>query len=336
MHSPGEGWIRRLPKVELHVHLEGTFRPEVIAPLADAAGEPLPRPVGNLFEFEGLGEFLELLDWWCSLVRSATDAENLAHDAARRWAEDGIVYAEVIVNPTHWRGLDRDVLVRSLAAGFDRAADDGLTDCRLLLSLLRQQTAGEALDLVEWMGSQRPNRVVGLSIDGNEAAAGPTGPRFAPAFRRARELGFGVAAHAGESSGPEGVISALDDLGIRRIDHGVRAAEDASVAARLAAEQITLNVCLTSNLALLYRSLTDHPIAALLQAGVPVTINTDDPALLGTTLTDELVLAANHLNWAKDDVVAAVERAIAAAFCDPTTKNRLQAQLNSYVRSETF
>jgi adenosine deaminase len=335
MLSPDADWIRRLPKVELHVHLEGTFQPDLVARLAAAAGEPLPRPSGNLFEFEGLGDFLQLLDWWCSLVRSTEDARELAYDAARRWAEDGIAYAEVIVNPTHWRGIDRDSLVWSLAAGFNRAAEDGLTDCRLLLSLLRQQTADEALELVRWMDSQRPNRVVGLSIDGNEAAAGPTGPRFAPAFHRARELGFGVTAHAGESSGPEGVISALDDLEVLRIDHGVRAAEDPSLVVRLAAEQITLNVCLSSNLALLYRSLAEHPIAALLAAGIPVTINTDDPALLGTTLTDEFVLAANHLDWSKDDVVAAVKRAIAAAFCDPATKNRLQAQLARYVRRET-
>jgi len=323
-------WLRGLPKVELHVHLEGAIAPKRIAQLARSSGEELPRPVDRLFEFEGLGEFLRLLDWWCSLVRSPRDAQEIAYDAARRASADGIVYAEVIVNPTHWQGLERDVLIDSLAEGFDRAATDGLTDCRILLSILRQQGGDEALELVEWMGRTRPRRVVGLSIDGNEAASEPTGARFAPAFRWARELGFGTTAHAGESSGPEGVISALDDLSVRRIDHGVRAAEDPAVVARLAEERIPLNVCLTSNLALLYRSLDEHPIGALVRTGVPVTINTDDPVLLGTTLTEEFELAADLLDWSRDDAAAATERAIEAAFCEPATKRRLRDELARY------
>jgi adenosine deaminase len=221
-----------------------------------------------------------------------------------------------------------------LAAGFDRAVSNGLADCRLLISLLRQQSGDEAGALVEWIGERRPDRVVGLSIDGNEAEVGSTGPRFAPAFRRARELGYATTAHAGESSGPEGVLSALDDLGVQRIDHGVRAAESPSAVARLVDQHVTLNVCLSSNLALLYGSLDEHPIDALVSAGVPVTINTDDPALLGTTLSQEFALAARHLDWSRGDAGAAVERAITAAFCDGAMKRRLRTQLSNYLSSD--
>jgi adenosine deaminase len=331
MQTLSDRWLRRLPKAELHTHLEGTFEPARIAELARAAGQSLPRSESRLFEFEGLSEFLQLLDWWCSLVRTPDAAEQVAFDAAERAARDGIVYAEFIVNPTHWRSIPRDALVSSLAAGFDRAASQGLAECRLLISLLRQQSADEALELVEWMGDRRPHRVVGLSIDGNEAVAGSTGPRFAPAFCRARELRYSTTAHAGESSGPEGVLSALDDLGVRRIDHGVRAAESPSVVARLVDEQVTLNVCLSSNLALLYRSLDEHPIGALVAAGVPVTINTDDPVLLGTTLSEEFAMAARHLQWSRADAAAATERAITAAFCEEATKRRLRTQLANYL-----
>jgi adenosine deaminase len=322
--------IKALPKVELHVHLEGSFSAERIVALAAKTGEPLPRPVDRLFEFDGLSEFLRLLDWWCGLVRAEDDAEELAYDFARYLATDGIAYAEVITNPTHWLGLPLAPLVTAFGAGFERAHAEGHADCRLNLSILRQQTAEDALALVEWMGRVRPARVVGLSADGNEAEAGRTGERFAPAYRLARELGFGVTAHAGESSGPEGVWDAIDLLGVSRIDHGVRAAEDHNLLRRLADDQVTLNVCVSSNLALVYPDLNSHPIRTLVGAGVPVTINTDDPMLLGVSLTGELELAARHLGWDLPDLATATHQAVDAAFCSAEDKARLHAAVTSF------
>jgi adenosine deaminase len=251
--------VRLLPKVELHMHLEGTFPPAKVGRLAAAAGETPPRPLDRLFEADNLADFLETLDWVCGLVRDEATAEEVALDFARYAADQGIVYAEVIANPTHWSGLPAPQLFAAFARGFDRAQAGGLPDVRLLPSILRQQSAEEAMALVEWMGTSGLDRIVGLSIDGNEDATGRTGPRFAPAYARAHELGFGRTAHAGESSGPAGVRDAIELLGVSRIDHGIRCVEDPDVLALVRSAGTTLNVCLTSNCTLLYRRIEDHP-----------------------------------------------------------------------------
>lgn len=330
MPGPAE-LLRALPKVELHVHLEGTLGRDRIVELAGAAGEPLPRPADELFAFGDLDGFLSFLDWTCRLVRDRDQAERVAYDFASRAHRDGTHYAEVIVNPGHWRDWPTPDLVDALAAGFDRAVSDGLTDCRLLLSVLREQSGDEALALVRWMADERPPRVLGLSVDGNEARAGRTGPRFAPAFRLARAEGFGCVAHAGESSGPEGVVDALDLLEVDRIDHGVRAAEDPGLVARLAGAGVVLDVCLTSNLTMLYETFDDHPLEQLLAAGVPVTLNTDDPGYLGIDLTGEFELASTRLGWSIDVAVERVRTAIDAAFCEQERVAELHRLLDEFV-----
>jgi adenosine deaminase len=322
--------LREMPKVELHLHLEGSFSPERIAALARQAGERLPAPLQRLTQVDSLGALLARLDWWCGLVRSPGAASQQAFDLASRLTADGTVYAEV--NPTHWRGLQRPVLLEALSAGFEQAAAAGLCDCWLLVSLLRTQSRHEALDLVEEVSRRRPRRLVGLSVDGDEAASGPTGRRFAPAFAEAARQGLGLTAHAGESSGPEGVRSALDDLGVSRVDHGVRSVEDPSLLRRLADEVVTLNVCVSSNLALLplYPDLAAHPLRALLAAGVAVTVNTDDPATLGTSLTREMEIVTAHCGWGVAEAVAATERAVDASFCSAATAGRLRRRLSAF------
>ncbi len=333
-NTPSVAEIRVMPKLELHIHLEGAISTERILSLAAAANEPLPRPIEQLFRTRTLDEFLANLDWVCSLARSPEAARALALDFARYAADEGIVYAEVIINPTHWKGLDVDTLLRSVAAGFDEAQHLGLADLRILPSILRQQSLAEAMALVEWMGQAGLPRIVGLSVDGNQARAVDSSHRLAPAFARAMELGFGRTVHAGESSGPEGVAAALDLLAAQRIDHGVRAAEDPSMVARLAASGVTLNICLSSNCHLLYRSVSEHPILQLIDAGVRCTLNTDDPVVLGTTLCGELHWAATALGWGMDALVRCQRNAIAAAFCNGQDKQRLGSLLDVFESRE--
>jgi adenosine deaminase len=319
--------VRSLPKVELHVHLEGAISARRIAALATSAGEPDEVQLSSITE---LDELLSTLDWVCGLVRDHHAAMAVAHDFSVAASRQGTVYAEVIVNPTHWAGLHFSQLLPALAAGFDAAAAEGYADCRLLPSILREQSEDEAIDLVNWMGSADLPRLAGLSIDGNEAAAGRTAPRFASAFSKAADLGFGRTVHAGESSGPRGVADALDVLGATRIDHGVRSAEDPRLLERLARERVMLNVCLTSNATLLYESLDDHPIREILAAGVPVTFNTDDPELLDTTLCDEYELAAHWCQLNAQDLVATVHDGIGAAFCYESDKAELGRRLDEW------
>jgi adenosine deaminase len=198
----------------------------------------------------------------------------------------------------------------------------------LCVSLLRTQSSDAAAELVDTLVALRHPRVVALSIDGNEAAAGRTGPRFAEAFRRAGAAGLRRTVHAGESSGPEGVRDAIDLLGADRIDHGVRAIDDPDLVQRLVDRQIPLGICPTSNLALgVYASIEDHPIDRLRRAGVIVSINTDDPVLLGASLVGEYALCAKTYGWSDDILRALARNSIAASFADADVKARLTQAL---------
>lgn len=325
-------FIEKLPKVELHIHLEGTLDLDLIEALADKNGITLPRPKEELIAFSGLSEFLELLNWICSLVRDGADARMLAYRFARYASSQNIMYAEVMTNPTHWKALPYSELIPNILAGFDQAYGEGYCDCRLLVSLLRSQTRREALEIVRWMEANRHPRLLGLSVDGNEAEAEQSNRELYEAFMEARSAGFGVTVHAGESSPAEGVAEALDLLGAMRIDHGVRAISDEKLLNRLADEQIALNVCLTSNLVELYSGVEEHPLGRLYELGIPVTVNTDDPELLGVDLNGELELAAGAYGWTETDLVRLQRHAVRAGFCDQETKDLLLSKLEAYCR----
>jgi adenosine deaminase len=322
--------LRALPKAEVHVHLEGCFDPATLEQWAMEAGEPTLRPRDRLFEFSGLADFLGFLDWACRLARSEERLAQMAYDFCRRLQDDGTGYADVIVNPTHWsswRGR-LPAMIEALDHGFASAEGDGLPPVGICVSLLRTQTADEAVELVKQLVSSRIPRVVALSIDGNEAAAGRTGPRFAEAFRIAGSSGFKRTVHAGESSGPEGVRDAIELLGADRIDHGVRAIEDPAVVELLAERGIPLGVCPTSNLVLkVYPAMESHPLDRLRQAGVLVSVNTDDPSLLGTNLPKEYAIARTAYGWTDEDLRGVARVSIEASFATPAIKQKLLSDL---------
>jgi adenosine deaminase len=177
----------------------------------------------------------------------------------------------------------------------------------------------------------RHPRVVALSVDGNEATAGRTGPRFADAFRRAGENGLRRTVHAGESSGPEGVWDAVNLLGADRIDHGVRAIEDSALVHMLADRQIPLGVCPTSNLVLgVYPTMQDHPLEKLREAGVRVSVNTDDPALLGASLVGEYALCRSTFGWTDAITKSVAQTSIDASFASADVKMKLLEALKDW------
>jgi adenosine deaminase len=191
------------------------------------------------------------------------------------------------------------------------------------------------MELVEWVGDRHLPRIVGLGLDGNEETTGRTCPRFEPAFARTAEIGLGRTAHAGESSGPDGVRDALDILKVNRLDHGVRAIEDPALVGRLAHERVPLNVCTGSNIALgLYRDISEHPIGQLIEAGVPVTLNSDDNRAINVSLPTEFLEVGRSLGWTMSDVNAATRRAIDAAFCDDRRAAELRAQVEAFVLND--
>ncbi len=318
--------LRALPKAEVHLHLEGCFEPSLIEQWAKSEGVALPRPREDLLKFSGLADFLGFLDLACGLASTRARLAELSYGLSKRLAENGTGYADVIINPTHWHawhGRLREML-DAIDAGFSEAEQDGLPPVGLCISLLRTQSAEAAIELVDTLVSMNHPRVVALSVDGNEATAGRTGPRFAEAFRQAGNAGLQRTVHAGESSGPEGVWDAINLLGADRIDHGVRAIEDDLLVAVLAERAIPLGICPTSNLSLgVYPSIEAHPIERLRAAGVRVSLNTDDPALLGATLVGEYRLCRGTFGWS-DEVTKAVARtSIESSFAHEEVKSRL-------------
>lgn len=325
--------FRSLPKAEIHIHLEGCFGAQTIVNLARENGEALPRPQDQLLDFTGLADFLEFLDFICGLSRTKDHLAKAAYAFSQRMAGSGVGYSDLIVNPTHWSGWQGNLagLIEGLDAGLSAAEQDGLPPTGLCVSLLRQQSSEEAIAVVEELLRLKHPRVVALSVDGNEAASGRTGPKFAHAFQMAGRGGLKRTAHAGESSGAEGVRDAVFLLGVDRIDHGVRAIEDAELLDILADRQIALGICPTSNLTLgLYKEMAEHPIDLLRRAGVPVSINTDDPALLKLDLPTEYQRTASAFGWDRDICRSVAETSIKASFASDDIKGRLLGELAAW------
>jgi adenosine deaminase len=324
-------WVRGLPKAEVHVHLEGSLPPELVTEAARELGRPLPDRA-----FTDLAGFLGYLDVSCAVITTADQVARAAYAVAARAAEAGVRYVDLIWNPTHWP-VWRDGLspfLDALDAGFRDASDDGLPGVGVCVSLKRSQSAEEALDLVDRITALRHPRVVALSIDGNEATTGRTGARFAAAFSKARAAGLRCCAHAGESSGPEGVLDAIVELGAERIDHGVRAVEDPVLVRRLAADGIPLDVCPTSNVRLgVAPSLAAHPVEVLRRAGVRVSLNTDDPVLFGSTVDGEYEACAGAFGWSSADLGEVARTSIESCFADAGLRQDLLRDLDAYLRT---
>ncbi len=325
--------LRALPKAEVHLHLEGCFEAALIAQWAKTERVTLPRPQEDLFKFSGLTDFLGFLDLACGLARTQDRLVELSYGLSQRLAANGTGYADVIFNPTHWHAWHGRLgaMLDAMDAGLAAAEQDGLPGVGLCVSLLRTQSADAAIELVDTLIALRHPRVVALSVDGNEATAGRTGPRFAEAFRKAGRTGLRRTVHAGESSGPEGVWDAVDLLGADRIDHGVRAIDDPALVQMLADRQIPLGVCPSSNLVLgVYPTIEAHPIERLRQAGVRVSVNTDDPVLLGASLVGEYALCRRSFGWT-DEVTRTVARtSIEASFASEGVKARLLEALEGW------
>jgi adenosine deaminase len=323
-------WIRALPKAEIHVHLEGCLSPDVQAAagfVPTGAAALAPASIGDL------AALLAFLDRACAAIDTADLVSRLAYDAAVRFHAAGTRYVDMIFNPTHWPAWEGrlDDFLDALNRGFAAAEADGAPPVALCVSIGRHQSAVEAIALVEWAAGVSSARLAGISIDGNEATAGRTGPRFAEAFRIAADRGLRRAVHAGESSGPEGVRDALDLLSAQRIDHGVRAVEDPALVEELAKRGVPLAVCPTSNLALgLVREIEAHPVETLRRAGVRVCLNTDDPVLFGTDLVSEYARCARAFGWDGPTLIELAATSIHASFAPGEVKEKLLADLDAY------
>lgn len=292
--------LRDLPKAHLHLHLEGAMRRSTLAELAGRSGVAVP----DVRSFTGFWEFLELYRLATSLLRTPDDMRRLVREIAEDTAIDGGVWVELHANPDLHPdlGSTAEVLDLTLEAAHEAAAETGV-GVGVILSADRTRPPADAEALARLGAARAGEGVVALGL-ANDEVGHPPEP-YADAFAIARGAGLLSVPHAGELAGPRSVRGALDTLGAQRVAHGVRAIEDPALVDRLAAEQICLDVCPTSNLFLdIVPSLAEHPIVALLDAGVPVSLNADDPLLFGPGLLDEYELVASGLHLDAETLAA--------------------------------
>ena len=315
------------PKIELHVHLEGTVRAHTLKEIARRNDYALPDDVEALYAFRDFRHFIEVWIFTTNALQTADDFRQMVVDYAAEAASHGAVYLEGIFSPAERvrRGVPWQVAYEGVCDGAQEARELHGVEVRLTPDIPRGFTQEEARATVEWAARYRHRGVVGVGLGGLEAEYPPE--PYADVFALARSLGLGSVPHAGEMAGAASVRGALEALGADRLRHGIHAVEDAELVHELAGRGTVLDVCPLSNLRTgAVASLDEHPLPRLVAAGVRCSISTDDPAMFDTDLTRDYE-AAESLGLSPR---AAYEAGVAGALCDEETRTRLRAVGDDY------
>jgi adenosine deaminase len=312
----------RAPLAELHLHLEGAVRPDTVLELARQNGVTLPDDVTaglrNGFAFPSFERFIQTYIAVTRCVRRGADYERIVVELAEDLARQGVRYAEVTCSPSTpvlFLGMAEADFVEGLARGRQRAlAEHGVALAWIFDIVARSLDPPRYYDFTARLAvEQKSSGVVALGLVG--AGIDAPAETFLPYVRRARAAGLRFTPHAGELAGPEQVWAALDVLGADRIGHGVRAIEDPALVRELARRDVALEVCPTSNVRLgIYSSYAAHPLRRLCHAGVPVTVNSDDPGLFGTSIAREAELLVSHLGFSAPEAADVLQNGVRRSF----------------------
>jgi adenosine deaminase len=332
-----DAFIVGIPKAELHIHIEGSLEPEMVFALAKrhglAPGHANVEALREAYKFGNLQDFLDIYYAGAGVLRDEDDFGALTRAYLERAHADGVVHAEIFFDPqTHTaRGVPMGVVIRGIASALAAGERDlGITS-RLILCFLRHLSEDEAMaTLDEALGFR--TFFVAVGLDSSERGNPPA--KFARVFRKARENGLQVVAHAGEEGPPGYITDALDLLGAARIDHGVRCEEDPALCERLAREAIPLTVCPLSNVKLcVFPRMEDHNLKRLLERGLKVTINSDDPAYFGGYVAENYRSAARALGLARADIARLARNSFEASFLPAAQKDAWAAKVDAFAAS---
>ncbi len=313
--------VSALPKAELHLHVEGTLEPELAFSLAARNGVELRYPdtetLRRAYQFSDLSSFLTLYYECMAVLRTAEDFADLATAYLDRARADGVTRVEMFFDPQMHlsRGVPLTEVIGGLRAAADRSAASGGPHAGLIACFLRDLGPADAAATLEAVAGHA-GELLGVGLDSAEVGYPPGD--FARVFDDARALGLHTVAHAGEEGPPEYVWQALDLLGVERVDHGIRSVEDPALLRRLAADRTPLTVCPLSNVRLrCVEAIASHPIPLLLEAGVHVTVNSDDPAYFGGYVADNYLALAEGLGLGYDTLAALAANSLAACLDRP-------------------
>jgi adenosine deaminase len=329
-------FLHGLPKVELHLHIEGTLEPELMFRLARRNGVTLPwasaDDVRRAYVFQNLQSFLDLYYAGCSALVREEDFYDLTWAYLARVAAQNVRHAEIFFDPQTHTG--RGVPFETVVGGIHRALDEGRRrlgiSSALIMCFLRHLSPEAAMDTLE-QALPFKDRIVAVGLDSTEVGNPPE--RFRGVFDRARAEGFRAVAHAGEEGPPEYIWQALDLLRVSRIDHGVRCIEDPRLVRRLAEEQVPLTVCPLSNVKLrVFPAMAEHNLKRLLDLGLCVTVNSDDPAYFAGYIEENFHAVREALGLTRDDIVRLARNGVQGSFLSRAEKQRLSAELEAYLR----
>lgn len=326
--------LRQMPKAELHIHIEGSLEPGLIFALAERNNVKLDyssvEELRRAYAFTDLQSFLDIYYAGASVLLNEQDFYDMTWAYLQRAHADNVRHAEIFFDPqTH---TARGVAFSSIIDGIDRALRQARTQWgmsgALIMCFLRHLSEEDAFATLEQALPHR-DKFIGIGLDSSERGHPPE--KFARVFARCRELGFRLVAHAGEEGPPEYIRTALDLLHVERIDHGVRCLEDAALTRRLAQEKIALTVCPLSNIKLrVFDRMSDHNLRKLLDAGLAVTINSDDPAYFGGYINDNFVETFDALALQRDHARQLARNSFSASFLDMPVKQRYLDEVDAF------
>jgi adenosine deaminase len=321
-----------IPKVELHCHVEGTVRPSTVVELASKHGRQLPsEDPTELYRFESLDSFLAVFWLVQELIGDRDDWARVAYESIVDAAPHGLRYREMFFTPARHLAAGQPLaeIVAGLTEGIEVAERETGVRCALICDIDRAYGGAAATELAGGLTVLRragsADSVIGLGMDSTERGVNPRD--FAPAYDIARAVGLRATGHAGEDTGPENIAAALDALDLERIDHGIAIVEDPELMARVADARIPLDVCPTSNVAIANRfpTLADHPFRRMREAGLLVTINTDDPAMTDLDLGAEYRDVAGAMGYTFEDMCAIAIEGIEATWLGDEEQRALRA-----------
>ncbi len=332
-----KSFIQDMPKAELHIHIEGSLEPEMMFELAERNGVALRYASAEVarraYDFGDLQSFLDLYYEGMQVLLHEQDFYDLTRAYLQKVSEQNVRHTEIFFDPQ--AHTDRGVPFEAVVSGIHRALVDGEQQLgissELIMCFLRHLSAEEAM---ETFRTALPfgDRIVAVGLDSSEVGHPPRD--FKAVFDQAREHGFLTVAHAGEEGPPEYIWQALDDLKVSRIDHGVRCVEDPKLVERLREEQIPLTVCPLSNVKLrVFDSIKDHNLKRMLDLGLRVTVNSDDPAYFGGYVDENFNAAQEGLHLSRDDIYQLTKNSFQASFLDAERKQRLLDELDDYFAS---
>ena len=335
-----DGFIAKLPKVELHVHHVGSASPQTVAGLAErhAGSTPVPSDpdlLADYFQFTNFAHFIEVYLSVVDLIRDPVDVATLTYDVAAGLAAQQVRYAELTLTPysSVIRGMAAEAFFEAVEDSRRRAARDHGIEVRWSFDIPGEAGIAAADLTLELALKHRPEGLISFGLGGPEI--GVPRPQFARHFAKARAAGLHSVPHAGESTGPQTVWDAIEQLGAQRIGHGIAAAQDETLMAYLRDHDIPLEICPTSNVCTrAVSSLAEHPLPALVAAGVPVTINSDDPPMFSTTLNAEYAVAADLLGLDASGVAELARQAVRYSFLAEPQKRVILDEIDIYLAAE--